>query len=210
MGAERASHRIKKEKPRATPMVLAVLLIVAIATAIWLGRPARLNPPASPVYPPGTERVTIRLYFASADGLYLTPESRSVIRPPAVCDQMAEVVRELVAGPRDSGLIPVLPAGCPVRHVFLTEHGIACVDLGSEAAGSAGGAGSELLRVFSVVDTLERNFPRVKGVMLLLDGKEVPTLAGHVDLSSPLSPRADLISQGNPQGAPSARPVPTG
>ena len=37
------------------------------------------------------------------------------------------------------------------------------------------------------VNALTENLPAVKGVQLLVDGKEVETLAGHVDLRNPLS-----------------------
>jgi hypothetical protein len=48
--------------------------------------------------------------------------------------------------------------------------------------------------VFAVVNTLTYNFKSIKRVFILIDGSEKETLAGHIDLSRPLLPRYDLVS----------------
>jgi len=50
-----------------------------------------------------------------------------------------------------------------------------------------GGTVNELLTVYTIVNALTANLPAVTGVQLLVDGKEVDTLAGHVDLRRPLA-----------------------
>jgi hypothetical protein len=41
--------------------------------------------------------------------------------------------------------------------------------------------------VYTIVDALTANLPAVRSVQVLVDGKEVETLAGHVDLRRPLA-----------------------
>ena len=66
--------------------------------------------------------------------------------------------------------------------------GDAFVDLsGDVAAAHPGGSINELLTVYTIVDALTANLPAVTAVQLLVDGKEVDTLAGHVDLRRPLA-----------------------
>jgi hypothetical protein len=43
-----------------------------------------------------------------------------------------------------------------------------------------------MLTVYTLVDVLTVNLPAIATVQLLIDGKEVDTLAGHVDLRRPL------------------------
>ena len=43
----------------------------------------------------------------------------------------------------------------------------------------------ELLTIYALVHALTINLPAVTSVQLLVDGKEVDTLAGHVDLRRP-------------------------
>jgi len=78
-----------------------------------------------------------------------------------------------------------------LRAVFLTEQGAAFVDLSGEVTSAhPGGSQSELLTVYTIVEALTANLPAITSVQILVDGREVDTLAGHVDLKSPL-PRAD-------------------
>jgi hypothetical protein len=45
------------------------------------------------------------------------------------------------------------------------------------------------------VNTLVLNFDEIERVQLLIEGKEIKTLCGHLDLSRPLGPAPELISQ---------------
>ena len=56
-----------------------------------------------------------------------------------------------------------------------------------------GGSLDELLTVYAIVDALTVNLPSITGVQILIDGKEVDTLAGHVDLRRPLPANRALI-----------------
>ena len=69
--------------------------------------------------------------------------------------------------------------------------GVAYVDLEPAAQGYPGGARSELLAVFSIVNSLVLNVPQIERVRLLVRGAEQDTLAGHVALPEPLA--ADML-----------------
>jgi hypothetical protein len=58
-----------------------------------------------------------------------------------------------------------------------------------------GGALDELLTVYSVVNAVTTNLPAVRAVQILVDGHEVDTLAGHVDLRRPLPRGAAWIQE---------------
>jgi hypothetical protein len=49
-----------------------------------------------------------------------------------------------------------------------------------------GGALDELFTIYTIVNALTVNLPAITRVQILVDGKEVDTLAGHVDLRHPL------------------------
>ena len=66
--------------------------------------------------------------------------------------------------------------------------GDAFVDLSAEARTShTGGSLDELFTVYAIVNALTVNLPAISRVQILVDGKEVDTLAGHVDLRHPLA-----------------------
>ena len=87
-----------------------------------------------------------------------------------------------------------VPPGTALRAVYLTERGDAYVDLSREAVTAhPGGTLSELLTVYTIVNALTVNLPAVHSVQILIDGKEVETLAGHVDLRQPLAKNLALV-----------------
>jgi hypothetical protein len=76
--------------------------------------------------------------------------------------------------------------------LYITPDNVCYVDL-SEAVRSQhpGGSNSELLTIYSVVNSLILNIPQIKQVKILIGGNESSTLAGHIDLQDPL--RAHLL-----------------
>ncbi len=56
-----------------------------------------------------------------------------------------------------------------------------------------GGSLDELLTIYTIVNALTMNLPAVTSVQVLVDGKEVDTLAGHVDLRRPLTKNVSWV-----------------
>jgi len=99
---------------------------------------------------------------------------------------------ELIKGP-GSELVSPLPPGIQLRQLYIDGQGIAYVDFGPALRDlHPGGSRAELLAVYSIVDTLAYNFDQVKRVKILIEGSEIETLAGHIDLRRPLKPRVDF------------------
>jgi len=79
-----------------------------------------------------------------------------------------------------------VPYAASLDGVFLDEQGNAYVDL-SAPPEPLGGSSTELLLAYGVVDSIILNCPEVKAVQILFGGREVATLAGHLDFSRPLA-----------------------
>jgi hypothetical protein len=142
--------------------------------------------PVTPALPQETGVMRISLFFASPDGQGLARETRdmdSCGNDQATCVQ--DVIEELVNGPMGD-LAPTLPDATIVNSVQLSGD-TAIVDFNKELANDLpGGSSSETTAVYSIVDTVSFNFPRIKKVKFLLDGHEAETLKGHVDLRVPI------------------------
>jgi len=137
---------------------------------------------------------SITLYFLSEDDNYLHAEKREIIDHPSVVHQAIEAIQELLKGSRD-GLLSPIPVDTELREFFITKRGVAYVDFSGEIREEhLSGTSAEMGTVFAVVNTLTYNFKTIKKVFILIDGSEKETLAGHVDLSRPLVPRYDLVS----------------
>ena len=78
--------------------------------------------------------------------------------------------------------------------MFVTERGDAFVNLsGDITARHPGGSLLELFTVYTLVNALTVNLPAIQRVQILVDGKEVDTLAGHVDLRHPLAKSLEWV-----------------
>jgi spore germination protein GerM len=117
----------------------------------------------------------------------LTSVERDVPYGEGTIEQAKAIINAQIA-PATEPLVSPVPAGTTLRALFVTPKGEAYVDLSGElAAAHPGGSLNELLTVYALVDALTVNLPAISTVQVLIDGKEVETLAGHVDLRRPLA-----------------------
>jgi spore germination protein GerM len=132
---------------------------------------------------PAARRIRVTLYMLSDSGTGLVVEDREIALADSLQDQAKQVLRELLAGSRQ-GHSSAVPPGVQLRELFITPQGLAFVDLSQELVSNhIGGSRAEELTVYSLSNTLIANFPAVKRVQFLVEGREVPTLAGHFDLT---------------------------
>jgi germination protein M len=137
---------------------------------------------------------SITLYFLSDDDNFLHAEKREIIDHTSEVRLAIQAIQELLKGSQN-GLLSPIPADTELREFFITKRGIAYVDFSGEIQDEhLSGTSAEMGTVFAVVNTLTYNFKTIKKVFILIDGSEKETLAGHVDLSRPLVPRYDLVS----------------
>ena len=176
-------------------LAIAIAVFLVIAGAWWLiarsVRDAPLTMPkpgasADTAAPGDARKITATLFFVSEDGMSLVGVQREVAFGESVLDQARQiVVSQLATAPPP--LVSAIPPDTKLRALYMTEQGDAFVDLSADVrTRHTGGALDELFTVYSIVNALTTNLPAVKRVQILIDGKEVDTLAGHVDLRHPL------------------------
>ena len=186
-------------------IVLSVLaaLVTAVVTA-WLtitvrrraDRPRPATAAAAPAAEPQTSRkIKARLFYVSMDGTKLTGVDREVAYGEGFSAQAQEIITEQLTPP-PAPYVSAIPPGTKLRAIYVSGKGQAFVDLSKEvSAAHTGGSDDELLTIYSIVNALTANLPAVTSVQLLVDGKEVDTLAGHIDLRLPLGKNTDIIEQ---------------
>lgn len=142
----------------------------------------------------------IILYFSSNNEEYLVPEVRQKSLSGPVEGQTLEVIKELIKGStvqqpdNGKGLINVIPDGVRVNGARLGEDGTLFVDFSKELKERhPGGSWAEILTIYSIVDTIIKNFPDIKRVKILIEGEEIETLAGHIDTRLPLTENRDIV-----------------
>jgi len=127
----------------------------------------------------------VLLYFGDPGGVYLVAEGRNIADCEIEEECLRSTVQALIDGP-SGNLVPVLPRQTLLRQISV-ESDLVLVDFSKDLVNShPGGSLSELLTVYSLVDSLAVNFPYVRQLRILVDGKPLETIKGHVDLRSPV------------------------
>jgi sporulation and spore germination protein len=174
-------------------VVVAWLLFAALPR--WYGRdrarPAAVAAPAAAA-PPG-RKIKASLFYVADDGMRLTRVEREVAFAETPVEQARQIIEAQIA-PVAEPLVSAVPPETRLRAIFISERGEAFVDVSRElVTGHSGGSNNELLTIYTLVDTLCANLPAIHSVQLLVEGKPVETLAGHVDLRRPLEPNMAWI-----------------
>jgi spore germination protein GerM len=168
-------------------ILVCVIVVLAMGALVLLREVLRR--PAGP--PEAAKPLPVRvvtLYFGSVDGTALVPEQLEIAASEKALDGLRPVLEALVGGPREGG-VALFPDGTSVRGVYITDR-TAYIDFSRELVeGFSGGTSGEYLLVASVVQTVCANFPDLDSVRLLVEGKEVDTIGGHLNVSKPLRPK---------------------
>jgi germination protein M len=169
--------------------VLGWLLFIGLPRA-YAPKPSQAAAPTPPVTqaPTGSpaRKITATLFYVSDDGMMLTPMQKEVPYAETVAEQARAIVEAQLAP--SPPLVSAVPTDTKLRDVFVTDRGDAFVDLsGDVSSRHSGGALDELLTIYTIVNAVTANLPAVTHVQILIDGKEVDTLAGHIDLRHPLA-----------------------
>jgi hypothetical protein len=127
------------------------------------------------------------------DGM-LSCGNAAVKRQPDAQSQVREVLAALFKDQRaaeTAGLRDIR-----LKALYVDASGKAYIDLTSpQQKEIRASAWEENLVVYAMVNTVMQNFDEIKLVQFLREGKEMQTLAGHMDLLRSFTKRMDLVKQ---------------
>jgi spore germination protein GerM len=187
--------------PRRAAIAATVVFGIAAAWVLFVGLPrwysARTSGSAAPAATPAApsapvRKITATLFYVAEDGMALVPVQREVPFGESVAEQARAIIEAQLA-PADPQ-VSAIPPGVKLHDVFVTERGDAFVNLSADiTAKHPGGSLLEVFTVYSLVNALTVNLPAITRVQILVEGKEVDTLAGHVDLRHPLAKSLEWV-----------------
>lgn len=202
--------KIDKDFLKKRPILTSVMIFIVIAACILLilrltrKNIGDLTDDSNSLYnfQRSTSNLSQReviLYFVSDEDSFLHPEKRLIFDTEFVTDQAKQIIVELIKGPR-TDLKRTIPEGTRLRELFLDNYGTAYIDFTSEISTNLrGGSETELLLIYSIVNTLTENFSQFKTVRFLVDGREIESLNGHIDMGVSFINKAEYIF--NPETA---------
>jgi spore germination protein GerM len=152
--------------------------------------PQQTTPSVTPAVP----RIKATLFFASEDGRGLVGGEQEVPLAEGTVPQARALVDAQLSTAPPPPLVSTIPEGTTLRGLFVSSRNEAFVDLDATIRDNhPGGSMNELFTVYTLVNAITTNLPDVQAVQVLINGREVDTLAGHVDLRRPLRKNEALI-----------------
>ncbi len=201
-GPKPAGGGLSRRMPRGRVVVvaLAVVTVVAAAVAWWAYRQslnqsdllggAAGGPNAVVDLPQAGDRAVV-LVFPQRDGDGWLNEDRRLPSRGQPGEDLLALMQSLCTGPRSGRAISGLPQGTRALAAFVDPKArTAVLDFSEElVTGHPGGSAAETATLMSILRTVALNFPQVDDCTILVDGRQVGTLAGHLDLAHPFAPR---------------------
>ncbi len=150
----------------------------------------------APETKPETRKVTVYLPRVEGKDVYLEPQE---VDTESKGDMLDVSIDALIENGKDhGGNGQLIPDGTVRRTRTVVEDGYAVVDLSEEFVDNySGGSDMEALTLNAIAHTVEKNAPEnVKGVRILVEGKEVESLGGHFTLEQPVVADSTMLGPG--------------
>ena len=174
---------------------LIVVIIALIGTLFLIDQSKQtvipIAPPRLPVAanpsgtPPPPQQVN--LFLLDPTALTLVPVKIERRLHTELTKRLSQVIKALLQETPPNFRNPI-PRGTLLNEVYIDNHQTAYLDFSEQLAdGHIGGTAAEGLTVMAILKTVFDAFPDdIKQVQILIDGNQVKTLAGHLNLSQPL------------------------
>lgn len=134
----------------------------------------------------------IKVYYPDVNAMGLVAVTKNV--KVKGTEKYKAAVEALLAGTDNKELSAVFPKKTKLLKIAVSG-GTARVDFDKTLrTGFVGGSTGEEMLVGSLVNTLTE-FPEIKQVQILIDGQEIESLSGHLDLSGPVKRMDELIKK---------------
>jgi len=134
------------------------------------------------------EPLFLKLFFGGKEQSILVIEERKIKKGKMdKHQQMRQAILEVIKGP-NTDLAPTIPPDTKLRSIYIDKYNVSYIDFSSELIKNhPGGSWAEVITVYSIVNTIIHNFSQIYKVKLLINGEEIETLSGHLDMRKAFS-----------------------
>jgi hypothetical protein len=192
--SEDFKDRKKKKSTRVVYLVAiigGVFLLLVIFFVILFNA---LFPPVDMEALKKKEKRIAEIYFSDPQERFLVAEKRYIYKADDAAEQAKEVVKALLAGSK-TGNVNTFPANVTLKDVKVDKEGLAQVTFSDHLTKShPGGSTAEMVTIYSLTNTLTANIPDIKSVQILVNGKELSSIKGHISTVNPFRPDLDLFA----------------
>lgn len=199
--AKRTSVRRPQQPPKGRPRGWAILIVLVVIVGpgiFWfMNQGAEEDLPVDfgdegPIEAAAVagDRAVVLVFPEWDAGGYVT-EERQIPSRDRPGEDLFALMHALCEGPEISGSISAMPRGTRALAAFVNpDDNSVVVDFSQElVTGHPGGSTAEVATLTSILRTVALNFPGTRSCVILVEGAQVETLAGHLDLLRSFDPR---------------------
>ena len=174
--------------------LVAIVICLAIVLLLIANSKRTIIQDAPPELPGQANRIDmlpapkqVNLFLIESAGLELTPIRVELRLYPERTTRLKQIISALIQETPTNYRNPI-PRGTLLNEAYIDTQKTAYLDFSNHLAdGQIGGTTAEYLTVTAILRTVFDALPEdIKHVQILIDGKEVETLAGHLNISQPL------------------------
>jgi hypothetical protein len=191
------SDNIKEKKIKKSTKIIYLSLILGgifiLLVVFFVTLFSALFPPVDTDSMKKKEKQIVQIYFSDQQERFLRPEKRYIVKENDVALQAKEIVKVLLDGSK-AGLVNTFPHGVSVIDVKIVDNEIASVNFSKSLIKLyLGSSASEMATIYSLTNSITQNIPGIKKVKILVEGKELSSLKGHISTRRAFSPDLELI-----------------
>lgn len=191
---ENFRDRKKKKSTRIVYLVAIISAVVLVLALFFVILFNALFPPVDMEALKKKKKIIAEIYYSDPQERFLVAEKRYIYKEEDAARQAKEVVNALLEGSK-TGYVNTFPAKVALRNVKLDKDGVAYVSFSDNLLKMhPGGSSSEMVTIYSLTNTLTANIPEIKAVKILVEGKELPSIKGHISTINPFRPDPDLYA----------------
>jgi tmRNA-binding protein len=194
---QRRSENIKEKKTKKSTRILYLSLILGgifiLLVLFFVTLFNLIFPPVDMDALKKKEKQIAKIYFSDPQERFLIPEKRYVFKENDTAAQAKEIVKALLEGSK-AGLVNTFPAGVSLRDVKVIDAEIALVNFSKSLTKlHQGGSTAEMATIYSLTNSITQNVPAIKKVKILVEGKELSSIKGHISTQKAFRPDLELL-----------------
>lgn len=194
---QRRSENVKEKKKKKSTRILYLSIIIGgiviLLVLFFIILFNALFPPVDLDALKKKEKQVAIIWFSDQQELLLVGEKRYIFTEIDAASQAKEVIKALLDGSKN-GNVNAFPAGVVLRDVKIDDAGIAYVNFNKSLTKlHPGSSSAEMASINSLTISLTENVPEIKKVKILMEGKELITIKGHISTQKAFLPDPGIL-----------------
>lgn len=170
-------------------VVLLIIFFVTLFSAIF--------PPVDTEALKKKEKQVMQIYFSDDQERFLRPEKRFVVKETDPALQAKAIAEALIDGSKTK-LIDTFPRGVAVKDAKMEDAQTVSISFSKNLTKAHPGSGaSEMATIYSLTNSITQNISTIKKVKILVEGRELSSIKGHISTLNAFSPDLELIVSEN-------------